>query len=217
MCSSTRGPASAPSFVTCPTSTSEKPRDFASRISSKLVARTCPTVPGALSIVSSHMVWILSITTSARLGSASSEAAISRTLIAAASCSGASSSPKRCARIRTWSIDSSPEIYSTRRPLRATAAAACSISVDLPIPGSPPTSTTEAGTNPPPSTRSSSAIPAGARGGGAVTPCSPTNWMRAFAPRPAVARGSAASSTSVFHSPHASHLPAHFEYTAPQD
>ncbi len=64
MCSSTRGPAMAPSLVTCPTRTSEKPLDFAIRISSKLHARTCDTVPGALSMLSSHMVWMLSITTS---------------------------------------------------------------------------------------------------------------------------------------------------------
>ena len=64
MCSSTRGPAIAPSLVTCPTSATAKPFDLASRISSKLHARTCPTVPGALSIVSSHIVWIESMTTS---------------------------------------------------------------------------------------------------------------------------------------------------------
>ena len=71
MCSSTRGPAIVPSLVTCPTSTSAKPRALASRISSKALARTWPTVPGALSSVSSHMVWIESITTSAASGAAS--------------------------------------------------------------------------------------------------------------------------------------------------
>ena len=40
----------APSLVTCPTSTSANFPDFASWISSKLEARTCATVPGALSI-----------------------------------------------------------------------------------------------------------------------------------------------------------------------
>ncbi len=58
MCSSTRGPAMAPSLVTWPTSTSANFPALASWISSKLEARTCATVPGALSIASSHMVWI---------------------------------------------------------------------------------------------------------------------------------------------------------------
>ena len=94
-------------------------RAFASRISSKLEARTCATVPGALSIVSSHMVWIESITTSAASPAASRLAAMSRRLIAAASSSGASCRPRRRARRRICSIDSSPEMYRTRRPSRA--------------------------------------------------------------------------------------------------
>ena len=44
-------------------------------------------------------------------------------------------------------------------PRAAKAAAACSSSVDLPMPGSPPTRMADAGTRPPPSTRSSSAMP----------------------------------------------------------
>ena len=47
-----------------------------------------------------------------------------------------------------------------RRQRRAlSASAACSSSVDLPMPGSPPSSTTEPCTRPPPSTRSSSPMP----------------------------------------------------------
>jgi hypothetical protein len=42
---------------------------------------------------------------------------------------------------------------------RATCAAACSSSVDLPMPGSPPRSTSDPRTIPPPSTRSSSPLP----------------------------------------------------------
>jgi hypothetical protein len=38
-------------------------------------------------------------------------------------------------------------------------AAACSSSVDFPIPGSPPSSISEPGTTPPPSTRSNSPMP----------------------------------------------------------
>ena len=87
MCSSTRGPAIAPSLVTWPTSTTEKFRVFASRISSKLQARTWDTVPGAMSMLSSHMVWIELITTSAASSARSSPAAMSRRLIDAASSS----------------------------------------------------------------------------------------------------------------------------------
>ena len=60
---------------------------------------------------------------------------MSRRLIAAASSSGASCTPSRRARRRICSINSSPEMYRTRRPARARAAAACSSRVDLPMPG----------------------------------------------------------------------------------
>ena len=90
MCSSTRGPAIMPSLVTWPTSTSTKPRRLASRISSCAAPRTWLTVPGALSSVSRYIVWIESMTTRSGASSLSSEAAMSRTLVAAASCTGAS-------------------------------------------------------------------------------------------------------------------------------
>src|SRR5262249_23465767 len=75
----------------------------------------------------------------------------------------ASSRPSRSARRRTCSGDSSPATYRTTRPCRASALHACSVSVDLPIPGSPPTRVTEPCTIPPPSTRSSSPIPVDCR------------------------------------------------------
>src|SRR5262249_43790611 len=56
-------------------------------------------------------------------------------------------------------VASSPERYATGAPVPDSLAAASSRSVDLPMPGSPPTSTAEPGTRPPPSTRSSSAMP----------------------------------------------------------
>ncbi len=51
-------------------------------------------------------------------------------------------------------------------PRLAYAPSACRISVDLPMPGSPPTSSAEPGTRPPPVTRSNSAMPVTRRGGG---------------------------------------------------
>ena len=65
---------------------------------------------GALSMLSSHMVWIRSMTTRAVSGARSRAAVMSRRLIAAASSSGASATPRRRARRRTWSTDSSPEM-----------------------------------------------------------------------------------------------------------
>ena len=52
-----------------------------------------------------------------------------------------------------------PVTRSARRPEDAAAPSADRSNVDLPTPGSPPTSTSDAGTMPPPSTRSSSATP----------------------------------------------------------
>ena len=66
-------------------------------------------------------------------------------------------SPMRVARILICRSDSSPETYSTRL-CAAISSAICSIKVDLPMPGSPPTSTMEPGTMPPPSTRANSPI-----------------------------------------------------------
>ena len=69
----------------------------------------------------------------------------------------------RAARRRTCAPDSSPDMYSTRRPALATRAATCSNRVDLPTPGSPAMSIIEPGTMPPPSRRSTSAMPVVAR------------------------------------------------------
>src|SRR5882762_3621037 len=92
--------------------------------------------------------------------------------------------------------------------------------VDLPIPGSPPTSSAEPGTKPPPHTRSNSAIPVGRRGGcsSVVFRSSSANWRpRArFLASPPMG-GGAPSSTIVFHPPQASQRPDHLEPTAPQD
>ncbi len=133
---------------------------------------------------------------------------------------GAFSRPRRSARRRTCSIASSPLTYRARWPAAAMRAAACSRMVDLPMPGSPPTSTAEAGTMPPPSTRSSSARPVGMRAGGAEEPCRPTNSTRrpppSLAAGPGPRTGAAASSCRVFHSPQASQRPCHFGWTPPQ-
>ena len=89
---------------------------------------------------------------------------VARTVSRSVSAStGTSSAPpvagvSRSARRRICAADSSPETYSVRRPAAARLPSAMFVSVDLPIPGEPPSSTSEPGTRPPPSTRSSSPI-----------------------------------------------------------
>src|SRR6478609_7912496 len=109
----------------------------------------------------------------------------------------------------------------TGAPLDASAAAAWSSRVDLPMPGSPPTRTAEPGTRPPPSTRSNSAMPVGSRGASRVSVPSPSKaaalplppLMATSAGGPA---GAAVSSMMLFHSPQAAHLPDQRAVTAPQ-
>ena len=55
------------------------------------------------------------------------------------------------------------------------AAEACISSVDLPMPGSPPSRITEPRTKPPPVTRSSSPIPEGMRGASLASPVRPSS------------------------------------------
>ena len=64
-----------------------------------------------------------------------------------------------------------------RRPARASAAASCKSSVDLPMPGSPPMSSAEPGTMPPPVTRSSSVRPVEKRGASPERPLRPSKAM----------------------------------------
>src|SRR6202042_829409 len=97
-------------------------------------------------------------------------------------------------------------------PARASGLVACVNSVDLPMPGSPPTSSTDPRTKPPPVTRSSSAMPDDRRGASWLLPvrlsnanCRPLRLERietGIVVAPVVS-----SSTSVFHSPQDSHLP----------
>src|SRR5690349_15141492 len=109
----------------------------------------------------------------------------------------------------------------TRLPLFASAAADCSSSVDLPMPGSPPTSSAEPLTKPPPVTLSSSAMPVTTRAALSVSPDRGTRLVGRppdfadFGPAPTPL--SVISSTMVFHSPHASHRPCQRVVTAPQD
>src|ERR1044072_384061 len=97
-----------------------------------------------------------------------------------------------------------------RWPARALMLVALVNSVDLPIPGSPPTKSTEPRTKPPPVTRSSSVIPDDRRGASGLLPArlSRANVRPLRLER--IDTGTlplVSSSASVFHSPQDSHLP----------
>ncbi len=102
-------------------------------------------------------------------------------------------------------------------PAAPIAPSACSSSELLPTPGSPPTSTSDPGTSPPPSTRSSSPSPVGMRAARSVgtSDSGRTSALITACLRPGAARTT--SSTSVFHSPHSVHRPIHFGLWWPQD
>src|SRR6266571_2293109 len=141
--------------------------------------------------------------------------------VSPSTCTWPGSSARRSARRRSCSGDSSPDTYSVGTPAPSRRAAHCSSSVDFPIPGSPPTSTTDPGTIPPPNTKSNSANPVFHRS--TTPPCTSARRtggtpvgryvlavLPAFPPyRPA------ASSTRLFHAPQASQRPDHFGCSAP--
>src|SRR6267378_219158 len=127
------------------------------------------------------------------------------------------SSSSRSARRRSWSGDSSPETYSVETPWRSSLAAHCISSVDLPIPGSPPTSTTEPGTIPPPSTKSNSARPVFQR---ASADCFRSvrrigGWPVGTPLTAEALNRPSASSTRLFHAPQLSQRPPHLGWSAP--
>ena len=98
-------------------------------------------------------------------------------------------------------------------------ANACSNSVDFPMPGSPPISTTPPGTKPPPSTRSNSSLPVEILGTSracrseSLTACA--LGARATGVWPLRETACARTSSSVFHEPQPSHWPCHFALAWP--
>jgi len=166
------------------------------------------------------MVWIESITQKDGF-SASIVAMMFSNWISACTRTCEPSRPSRCARSATWAPLSSPVTYSTGI-WRDRASSACSSKVDLPMPGSPPISTTPPETMPPPSTRSSSSSPVGVRATSAASICaSVVTGCAAFRPRESacirflLAAGSARVSSRVFQALHWGHLPSHLGLTPP--
>src|SRR6476661_9898011 len=228
-CSSVFGPAIEPSLVTCPTRMTAMPSPLARSIRRSVASRTWPTLPAAPSSSSIVAVWIESTTT--RPGRSERATSMMRPTSCSArtrtpSPDGPSSNPRRAARSRTWPGDSSPVAYSTPAvppEVRLRPAAAWSRSVDLPMPGSPPSSTSDPGTSPPPRTRSSSAMPRLLRGRSAsAMPASPAGSL---VPAPAtrasdrcVRVGSRTTvSTSVFQPLQARHWPSQRRNASPHD
>ena len=88
----------------------------------------------------------------ARARMASSELSLTQPQMRGAQTPGAARDRRSARRLLAGSVEH-------RRDRAPMAAAACSSSVDLPMPGSPPAELTEPETSPPPNTRSSSLMP----------------------------------------------------------
>src|SRR5919199_2770319 len=162
MCSRTLGPAIDPSLVTWPTRSTAVPVDLASCRKRKAHSRSCDTLPRRPSTSWDMTDWIESIT--ARLGwLARMVAAMVSASVSLRNSRSFESRPMRRARRPTCATDSSPETYSTLPAPRDTSSASWLRRVDLPTPGSPPTSVSEPLTRPPPRTRASSPMPMGRR------------------------------------------------------
>ncbi len=120
--------------------------------------------------------------------------------------------PSLSARPLTWMGDSSAQTIRTLRPQRTCSAANCRVSVDFPIPGSPPTRVTDPGTRPPPRALSSSLMPVGTAwndvGGTCVIGTASPLW--------AVGATITRTSLRVFHSPQPGQQPTHLGGEVPQ-
>ena len=127
--------------------------------------------------------------------------------------------PIRSARILICCKDSSPDTYNIARFLLDRFLHTCNNKVDLPIPGSPPTNTSDPLTIPPPSTRSNSFMDVEIRSSSADEMADNGIGFASsnafFTPAVEVFL-STISSTKVFHSLHPGHCPIHFADSNPQ-
>ena len=135
------------------------PRALASRVMRSATSRTCPTEPAAPVSSAATSVCTESITqTSGRYGLERREHGVE---VGLRQHRDVERAPRAAARRAAGPAPATPRrrrrASSGRRAPRLPSAIA--VSVDLPMPGEPPSRTTEPGTSPPPSTRSSSPIP----------------------------------------------------------
>src|SRR5450830_1549316 len=120
----------------------------------------------------------------------------------------------------TCCCDSSPVTYSAGMRV-ARLHRVCRRMVDLPMPGSPPISTTEPSTRPPPSTRSSSPDAVEKRGISSTLTSARVLICACCPAQPVRPLGGAAPplstivSVRVFQAPHSPHWPAHLGKVAP--
>ncbi len=226
MCSRIFGPASVPSLLMCPISITGIPLVLEKRRSADAHSRTWVTLPGLVSASSVDMVWLESIITISGFTSLmcakmfSSDVSHSILMFALSGCA------MRSARIFSWWALSSPLTY---RMLRSgSRSIVCRVSVLLPIPGSPPSSTIEPGTSPPPSTLFSSSSRVSILGS-SFELISLRNSGRFLLP-PTVPRTDTAAdraaiepvsadifiSLNVFQRPQLGHLPIHLADSCPQ-
>jgi hypothetical protein len=191
---------------------------LAKRTSSAAHSRSCATPPALDCTAASCTVWIESTTSSLRMLAARAvgedflEVGLRRHLQRGR---GQAEPLRRAGHLGP---DSSPVAYSTDARC-ATLAATCSSSVDLPMPGSPPSSVTLPGTKPPPSTRSSSPCPEPKRTGRPSVDRASGAVVAGRGARVDVAPERAAGASrrsSVFHSPQPGHWPCHLGESAPQ-
>ncbi|VFT09309.1 Uncharacterised protein [Pseudomonas aeruginosa] len=163
------------------------------------------------------MVWIESITIT-RGCSWRAVAMMVSMLVSVITLSLSSGNDRRRARIATCCWDSSPVTYSAGTRL-ARLQRVCRRMVDLPMPGSPPISTTEPSTRPPPRTRSSSVEPVVKRGISSTLTSARVFRLACWPaqpPRPEpLGAASTTVSTRVFQAPQSAHWPAHFGKVAP--
>ena len=108
MCSSTLGPATTPSFVTCPTIKMITPSPFAICIRTEVLSLTWDTLPGAEDTASLYMVWMESMTTTSGF-SVSIASRMSSRFVSHSSRRRSVKSPIRFARSLICCRDSSPD------------------------------------------------------------------------------------------------------------
>ncbi len=210
-----RGPATTPSFVTWPTINIDTCRLLASFIRTLVASLTCPGLPGACPASSLYIVCIESIITMPGFISVIADETAKRS-VSHNMYRLLSKLPSLSALIFICLGDSSPDTYSILCPSADNFLHICRRRVDLPMPGSPPTSTSEPATMPPPRTLSSSPMPVAVLSSSpALTSLSLAGTLRAIpgrAPFTLSGRYFAAGGASVneSHSWHTGHWPSHF-------
>ena len=210
-CSSVRGPARSPAFVTWP----QHHRDalLLGEPDEGVRAQADLGRPaGSASVPALRMVWIESTASRTAGRSRRRPPSPRRGRDRGGTRTSPSATPAAGPGPATWAATPRPRRSGrgTRQP--TSAHTSWRRRVDLPMPGSPASSTTEPATSPPPSTRSRSGNPVRTRSISA----SPTEPSGSAAEGPAATAGGRETSWTVPHPPHAAHRPSHWAACCPQ-